>query len=471
MAGICNDLEKAIESPTSKPEPESEDMYLSYFFCLSTDPNLRSPISVLRSLIRMLAEANPKSLQRIIELYEPNTRSISRSALEWYSLRELFKSILSDLYPARVYLMIDAVDECESDLPKLFRLILNKDRRFNHVKWIISSRDVPTISKEIRPYETLVTTLELSTSLMSSAVYTFIHHKVRRLAERNYYDPKLHEDVRKYLSDHAEDTFLWATLACQEIDDLLSIDEPLKKLKDIPNGLKSLYNRMLKQIGMYSTNVKKSCQKILSTLSLAFRPLNLQELITMAVLPEQYYQNFNFMRYLIDHCGSFLTVRNDIVQFIHLSAKDYIVNYPNGQPDVSNTFSIYPSGKMLEHRRIFTTSLQTMSRYLRRDMLNLKNPGILIDDISRVKSDALQRTKYPCEYWAYHLSQIDSTEHHQLGFYDGGAVFDFLKAHFLHWLEVLSIIGKIHNAVISVSRLLSLTKNVRNLPGLVSFQN
>lgn len=458
MAGISNDLERVMASSTS--EPKSKEMYLSYFFCLNTDPELRSPISVLRSLIRMLAEANPRSLQRIIERYDHNTHSITRSTLEWYSLSELFKSILSDLCPAKVYIMIDALDECESELPKLFRLVLNKDPRFNHVKWIISSRDVPTVSKEVRPYERMVTTLELSISLMSSAVDTFIRLKVSKLAKRNDYDSQLREDVRKYLSDHAEATFLWVALACKEINDLLPIDKPLKKLQEIPNGLEPLYDRMIKQIGMYSKDVKENCQKILSTVSLAFRPLNLQELITIAVLPEQYSQTPKSIRYLIDHCGSFLTVRNDLVQFIHLSAKDHILNHPNGRLDVSNAFSIFPSGEMAEHRRIFTTSLQTMSRYLRRDMLNLKDPGIAIDDIPTVKSDALQRAKYACDYWTSHLSKIDNAQQHQLGFYDGGPVLDFLETHFLHWLEVLGITRTIHSAVISISNLISLTSKV-----------
>lgn len=409
----------------------------------------------------MLAEENPTSLERIAKIYDNSTKSIMSSWLGWNPLCELFKGTLSDLGRARVYLMIDALDECESELQNLLRLVVNGTKHLKHVKWIVSSRDVPSVFKEVRTSIGAVTTLELSTSLMSSAVDAFITYKVSVLQKRNGYNHQLRDEVRKYLSDHAESTFLWVALACQEIYDLDPVDEPLEKLKEIPSGLGPLYDRMMKQIGTYSERNREYCQKILSTISLAFRPMNLQELMTTAGLPSQSIPSSRSMKDMVDKCGSFLVIRNSVVQFIHQSAKDYIVNQPDNQsPDSFYTFSIYPSGKMAEHCRIFTKSLQTMTESLHRDMLDLRDPGILVSKLDASNPKPLQHIKYACNYWVFHLSELDKPLQHRSGLKDGGLVHVFLETHILHWLEVMSLIEKVHVSLASISLLILLASKV-----------
>ena len=59
---------------------------------------------------------------------------------------------------------------------------------------------------------------------------------------------------------------------------------------------------------------------------------------------------------------------------------------------------------------------------------------------------------YACSYWPLHL--VKGGE--QL--LDNSPAYDFLKQHFLHWLETLSWLGRLSVAVASISELSSIAR-------------
>lgn len=65
----------------------------------------------------------------------------------WVSLSEIFTSILQDLDLNNAYLIIDALDECVADLPKLLNFIGQKSSMSLRIKWVISSRNWPDIEE------------------------------------------------------------------------------------------------------------------------------------------------------------------------------------------------------------------------------------------------------------------------------------------------------------------------------------
>ena len=109
--------------------------------------------------------------------------------------------MVNDPRLVRVYLMIDALDECDFELHQLLDLIT----RFNSepsskVKWLVASRSRPDIEERLRPDNLhLKISLELNLSHISYAVNTFINFKVQKLAEQKKYNNKLHKQVKSYL--------------------------------------------------------------------------------------------------------------------------------------------------------------------------------------------------------------------------------------------------------------------------------
>ena len=99
-----------------------------------------------------------------------------------------------------------------------------------------------------------------------------------------------------------------------------------------------------------------------------------------------------------------------------------------------------------------------MSDKLRRDICGLHLPGALAkdvedDQIERCLSSELQ---YACQYWVQHLQKSG------LPLHDDGPVHMFLQEHWLYWLEALSLMRKISEAILATISLESAVV-VRNL--------
>jgi hypothetical protein len=62
------------------------------------------------------------------------------------------------------------------------------------------------------------------------------------------------------------------------------------------------------------------CKRILAVVSVVYRPLTLDELETFVNMPAG-----ASLREIIELCGSFLTLQNRIVSFVHQSAKEYLL--------------------------------------------------------------------------------------------------------------------------------------------------
>jgi hypothetical protein len=117
--------------------------------------------------------------------------------------------LLRDATLKRTYLIIDALDECIVDLPKLLDFIIQKLSVSTRVKWIVSSRNWPDIEEWLeRAGHKVRLCLELNAESVSTAASIYIQHKVLQLAQQKRYDDKTRDAVLGHLSSNANNTFL-----------------------------------------------------------------------------------------------------------------------------------------------------------------------------------------------------------------------------------------------------------------------
>jgi hypothetical protein len=90
------------------------------------------------------------------------------------------------------------------------------------------------------------------------------------------------------------------------------------------------------------------------------------------------------------------------------------------------------------HKTLADSCIRTMRKMLKRDICGLKEPGTLAVDVdqSRIKQYIPPELQYACLYWAQHYRQSGAF----LGEHD--TAYAFLKEHYLHWLEVMNLMGK-----------------------------
>ncbi|KAF3034264.1 hypothetical protein E8E11_000545 [Didymella keratinophila] len=434
---------------------------LAYFFCQSTRPELNNAVSVLRGLIYLLVAQREELMRHVQKRYESVGRLLFEGPNAAYALREMLADMLNDPSLPPTYLLVDALDECTFGLSELLHIITDASLgRHGKVKWLVTSRNVPEIERYLQPdsYGVKVS-LEVKASHVSRAVGAFVEYKVRRLATAQRYDPVLQAEVQRQLRDKAEGTFLWVSLVCKELE---KVEYFLTRevLQELPPGLDPLYDRMLAQILTHKNpRTAGYCKQVLQSVTLAFRPQQLSELALSAGLPSDRFGDMQAVTDLIGRCGSFLTVREGVVSFIHLSAKDYFT--------VGNGRQMFEGTWAHRHGQMADRLLDRMDSMLRRDVCGLQKPGARIHHESTqlcIKNSNVAQIAYACEYWVEHLQAGGHACRGILA--DGGKVHSFFGEHLLHWLEAMSLLQKMPEAITGLQKLEAAVKASRVLTKL-----
>lgn len=410
---------------------------ISFFFCQATDSRINNATAVLRGLIYLLVIEQPSL-----------TKHIHDSSFEgpnaWFALSRVFNDILEDPLLQKTYVVIDALDECSSDLARLLKFIVQKSSTYSHVKWVVSSRKWSNIKTELDDAAQLKLDLEFNQEAVSASVNSFIESRVKWLAKRKKFDQETKDIVQEYLSLKSNGTFLWVALVCKE---LVNVErwEVQEKLKEFPPGLTDLYKRMLNQVCV--SEHSKLCASILGLVSVVYRPITLDELTSLIDLPKTI-ANYEDLTHIIGLCGSFLTLREHI-SLVHLSAKEFLIEKASRE--------LFPCGVGAAHHAIFIRSLEVMAKTLKRDIYKLGSPGYPIEEVEQRDPDSLAAARYPCVYGIDHLQDCDPTKYVKV-FEKDGPVDIFLQEKFLYWIEALSLLRSMSKGVASILRLDKLVK-------------
>jgi hypothetical protein len=418
---------------------------IAYFFCQATDSRINSATAVLRGLLYMLVTQQPILASHVRKRYDQAGENLFEDANAWVALREIFVDVLQDPQLKPVYLIIDALDECVTDMSKLLDLIVKQSHGSSRVKWIVSSRNWPEIEEQLEQAgQKVQLSLELNAESVATGVSIFIQHKVSQLAQQKKYDKQTKDMVVNHLTSNSNDTYLWVGLVCQELQ-ATARRNVLKKLESFPPGLNALYEQMMHQIG--KTDDAELCKHVLASLALVYRPLTLREMIALV---EQLNDSAEVseLEEIIGLCGSFLTLREQTVYFVHQSAKDFLL--------AKAAEEVFPKGKEYIMHDMLVRSLQIMTTTLVRDMYSLRALGCTLDDdIEAPNPDPLASSRYACIYWIDHLYDLSLTASttYAESLRDGGIIESFLQSRFLYWLEALSLCKSMSKGVVSIGKL------------------
>ncbi|KAH7150611.1 NACHT domain-containing protein [Fusarium sp. MPI-SDFR-AT-0072] len=343
LCGIVKELEKQGKK------------LLAYFFCQAADSRINNATAMLRGLIYLLPDQQPSLVSHVKKRYKNVGKRLFEDVNAWLALSEIFEDIFAETLRDSTLLIIDALDECLTGYQRLLDWIVKISSEFPREK-------LDNTKQKVRLH------LELNQASISAAVRIFIRHRVEALAKEKIYDRRTRDVVEQHLVSHANDTFLWVALVCQELADPKVRKRHMRdKLKSYPRGLDPLYERMMKHI--VNSNDADLCKEILAIASVIYRPITLKELKVLVKSLEDFDQDD--LEEIIGCCGSFLTLREGVIYFVHQSAKDFLLSKTSDQ--------ILHSGAADQHYAIFSRSLEALSKSLRRDIYNLCVPGFPIE--------------------------------------------------------------------------------------------
>lgn len=444
---LCGIIDELNQQP-------SRSGLVSYFFCQATDQNLNNATAVLRGLIFMLVRQQPSLVSHVRRRYDQAGGKLFEGANTWFALSDIFTTMLQDPALKGAYLVVDALDECVSDQQQLLDLIILASGTEARVKWIMSSRNEFRIEERLKHAEQKVELsleVELNAQSIATAVKLYIEDKLQKLSDAKGYNEVTQERVRNYLLKNANNTFLWVALVCQNLEKHALL-EACDMLEAFPKGLESLYGRITQQVLKKDGRYANLCKQILMVMMSVYRPITLRELGSMAEINQEFSDDVGYLTDAVALCGSFLTIREDTIYFVHQSAKDYLSK---------NEGAIFESRLKDIHQTMVSLSLQAMTKILRKNIYALPWTGLLSDDgIDMPSPDPLSAIRYSCVHWVDHLCKGSTVEAY---LEDKGPVDVFLREHLLHWLEALGLLHQVSAGILSIVALKDLV--AAKLPG------
>jgi hypothetical protein len=412
---------------------------VTYFFCQNVDSQLNTVAAILKGLIIRLSSQHGDLRVLLQSRWDSKAEQFAEDMNVWQTLWDVFLEMLNRCSPRKVYVVIDALDECEDkeDLEDFLGRVVRRGLRQPRVKWLLTSRPLESAKQKLLTGSDQVgLSLELNSEHVARGVQAYIAARVLELGRGKDYGHDLSMKLEAKLTLKAEATFLWVSLVCKELE-VVPVKMALSTLGGVPKGLVPLYQRAFQQLN--GSREYEACKHILRVLMLAYRPLRVSELggLTNNTKGEE------AVRRLIHRCSSFVQSRNNSVEFVHQSARDYL----GGKDGQSPLDSPSPYG----HFELAMSCLSHLNRRLKVNLLDLPNPDSTWPSSNSLADGKAQKLleslNYAATFWIQHLEDAQYSEVHQGMFAKGEVVSDFLHSKFLEWLECLALLGRLRVSV------------------------
>lgn len=419
---------------------------ITYFFCQETDYQLNSMEGIIKGLIRQLIRQRKELIEFLQCRWDPAGASFTENMSSWRRLWDVLLEMINHCRRQRVYVVVDAIDECQNgEMGEFLKLLVRTGLDNPNVRWLLTSRPLDDADRELlNTTQEVGIGLELHYDHFEAAIRTYIRHKVHELYPIHRYGQKIPHSLEAELLERAEGTFLWVSLVCKRLESdgsgtRVAPDEALSAIQEFPPGLHSLYKRMFEQLLQGKPTTTRACLRLLNVMTMVYRPLNRAEVFTVTGLSER---EALAGENIVARCASFIKLRGVTVEFVHQSSRDFLVGT-----------SLLSSRDRYGHADIALSCLRYMSTVLKPNLIDLprpssgRDPAYPAERISNGKSTILDTIDYAATLWAEHLKAASGSGLREEALHKHGQVLKFVKEQLLEWLECLSLLGRLSRAM------------------------
>ncbi|KAL8835874.1 MAG: hypothetical protein Q9176_006647 [Flavoplaca citrina] len=446
----------------------------SFFFSRSSG-EANNAAKLVGTLAGHLAKVSPQ-LKRLISEVILSHADVTRQGLrnQW---RELILAPLSGYQSSdrpTLNFVIDALDECGSD--DEIRLILQLCVEVKTVKEVdlgvfVTSRPEIAIRLGFDAIPDIIhqklDLRDVPRRVVEKDLAVFVKHELGRVSQEQNIpgwpnDKDIHSLVR--LSDCL---FIYAATACRYI--ATSDWDPEERLSEVliagsatggnTAGLDSMYlqvlNSSLKDCGNDAVIVKfcDRFRQVVGTIVVLFDELSASELAGLLEMSE------DAIKRSLGRLHSVLNIPQDVgssIRLLHPSFRDFLLD------DTRCTDRRFYVNGSLKHEELAKHCLKIMSDGLKRNMGHLTTPGSTPEDVDPhiLKTQLPKHLQYACQYWVDHLAGISTKSEIKRELPNEEDPLAFFRQNFLHWLEAMSLMAKISQAVILITRLRDLLDSV-----------
>lgn len=473
LNGMAGTGKSTIARTVAQKFLDQKRLRASFFFSRGTG-DLGHAGKFVTTVAYQLARSCPLLTQNICEAIDQNGDIIRQGGLrsQW---KELILGPLTKLAAHQTLgltLVVDALDECdhEQDIKTILQLFVEaKDVTTLDLKIFVTSRPETPIRIGFRDMPEIIyqdlALHHISRSIVEKDISVYLRYELEKVRkDRDLPSQWPGEENIKLLIQKSDCIFIYVATACLFVrdqdwhpDEQLSIILQDDTIGDSPTAkLDSMYTQVLKHSvfknkeGKERAKLSVRFKKIAGSIVVLFNVLPAEGLaILLSMSKEQ-------VGVALSSLHSVLNIpenEDDPIRLLHPSFRDFLLD---GQRCRDVDVKIEQEAV---HENLTESCLRLLSKTLTRDICALQMLGTRVRDVQTAQIDFYlpKEVQYACSYWVAHLGTIS---HHRLAeiglLQDGGPIHKFFLEHFLHWLEALSLIGKISEGVLMITKLESL---------------
>ncbi|KAI0804240.1 hypothetical protein GGR55DRAFT_659124 [Xylaria sp. FL0064] len=399
-----------------------------------------------------------------------------REQFEKLVLNPLEKLSLRNRKSRIIVIVIDALDECnqDKDVRVLIHLLsrANASKSFRLRIFLTSRPELPIclgFHNVKGTYQDLILH-KVEQPIIEHDLSVYFKHELATVRqEYNNFIPLQQqlpstwpeESQVQTLVEMAIPLFIFAATACRFLADRRTGTPDMKlqrilehQTKSQESKLDATYLPVLNQLLVDLSDSEKTevlglFKRLIGSVILLANPLSTPALAHLLSISEDVINNH------LDHLHSVLSIpsipllRDSPVRLLHLSFRDFLVD------PLKRGKSLFWVDEKEAHKQLAANCLRIMSETLCTDMCEMKWPGTLYASIDSqtICNKLPPEVQYACQYWVYHVQQARSC------LLDDDQVHYFLQQHFLHWLEALSLMGRVLESLPNIRILQSLLQS------------
>ncbi|KAI1667999.1 Ankyrin repeat domain protein [Pyrenophora tritici-repentis] len=378
---------------------------VAYVYCNYKAQEEQDVLSLLAAILKQLVQGRMLTVDHIERLHLKHASRGTKPSLDeiYGALRDVLASYQS------VYIVIDALDECQEGTRRQFLAKLQDLQAIQDVRLIATSRFITDIEDAFRG----APRLEVRAS--REDVKRFVAGQTYRLPASIQRSTELQQMVQEKIVDAVDGMFLLARLHTDSLLDKRTAKDVKKTLAKLTKGAAALdfaYGEALERIDGQLEGDCQLARKVLSWITLAKRPLTTTEICcALAVEPEEDNidpENVLTPGDLVSVCAGLVVVdqESDIIRLVHYTTQEYFeqtgdVWNPGGQEDIATTcltylsFSAFQSGSCSTDKE-FEERLQ-QNRFLDYSAKHWgRHAGTVEAKVAALACELLQGNSFPC---------------------------------------------------------------------------
>ncbi|KAF4534644.1 uncharacterized protein LTHEOB_12908 [Lasiodiplodia theobromae] len=449
----------------------AEEKLAASFFFSKSRTDLSSTAKFFTTLVRQMMDVVPGLKQHVQKAVEKNKQIAEQAPRDQWQRLILapLRSLTHLDRAAKPYLLvIDALDECsdDEDVPEIIRL-LSQIQEVSPIAFrvLFTSRPETYVQRgfnRIKGFQDFVLH-NIEESVVERDITVFIRERFNDIRKSQGLPPTWPGEKQvSCLARKAEGLFIYAATTCRFVETYWNAQEGLEIIlradhiidESPEQNLDRMYTTILQRLTMIKgySKLQGAFQRVLAAIAVSAKPLSPYGLAKLLDAEFRQVQAFlNNTKSVLDSPNLSMESR-DSVKILHTSFRDFLLD---GTRCTDTRFHVNEKDA---HQLLARNCIDVMSRTLQKDICCLQDPGTHASSVNpaRINEHIPGHLKYACRYWVKHLQ-------HSPDALDTASIYDFLCHHFLHWLEALSLVGKVHEAVHTLTDLQSLCGSDYNL--------